>query len=60
MAEANDYIVADIKLADFGRKELDIAETENEFLQRCSHIHPVGIFLSKVGKLTLEQCPSLF
>ncbi len=25
---ANDYAIADIKLADFGRKELDIAETE--------------------------------
>src|SRR5210317_2035429 len=25
---ANDYIVKDIKLAEFGRKELDIAETE--------------------------------
>ena len=25
---ANDYIVKDIALADFGRKELDIAETE--------------------------------
>jgi adenosylhomocysteinase len=25
---ANDYIVKDITLADFGRKELDIAETE--------------------------------
>jgi len=25
---ANDYIIKDIKLADFGRKELDIAETE--------------------------------
>ena len=25
---ANDYIVKDISLADFGRKELDIAETE--------------------------------
>jgi adenosylhomocysteinase len=25
---ANDYIVKDITLADFGRKELDIAETK--------------------------------
>ena len=25
---ANDYIIKDIALADFGRKELDIAETE--------------------------------
>ena len=25
---ANDYVVADIKLADFGRKEISIAETE--------------------------------
>jgi len=25
---ANDYIVADIKLADFGRREIAIAETE--------------------------------
>lgn len=28
MAENNDYIIADISLADFGRKELDIAESE--------------------------------
>ncbi|NBC48427.1 MAG: adenosylhomocysteinase [Gammaproteobacteria bacterium] len=28
MSEFNDYKVADISLADFGRKELDIAETE--------------------------------
>ena len=28
MAVENDYVVADIKLADWGRKELDIAETE--------------------------------
>jgi adenosylhomocysteinase len=27
-AVANDYIVKDISLADFGRKELNIAETE--------------------------------
>ena len=25
---ANDYVVKDIALAEFGRKELDIAETE--------------------------------
>ncbi|MCP4449364.1 MAG: adenosylhomocysteinase, partial [Myxococcales bacterium] len=25
---AKDYVIADIGLADFGRKELDIAETE--------------------------------
>ena len=28
MSEFDDYIVKDINLADFGRKELDIAETE--------------------------------
>ena len=28
MSDASDYIVADIKLADYGRKEIDIAETE--------------------------------
>jgi adenosylhomocysteinase len=28
MANANDYVVKDITLAEFGRKELDIAETE--------------------------------
>src|SRR5665213_1533886 len=28
MTAAHDYIVADIKLADFGRKEISIAETE--------------------------------
>ena len=26
--DGHDYVVADISLADFGRKELDIAETE--------------------------------
>src|SRR5262245_41446060 len=28
MKSGNDYLVADIKLADWGRKELNIAETE--------------------------------
>ena len=28
MSDTHDYVVADIKLAEFGRKELDIAETE--------------------------------
>ena len=28
MTAAHDYVVADIKLADFGRKEISIAETE--------------------------------
>ena len=28
MSEFNDYKVADISLADYGRKEMDIAETE--------------------------------
>ena len=28
MADFTDYVVADISLADWGRKELDIAETE--------------------------------
>jgi adenosylhomocysteinase len=28
MTATNDYVVANIKLADYGRKELDIAETE--------------------------------
>ena len=32
---AHDYVVADIKLADFGRKELDIAETEMPGLMAC-------------------------
>ncbi|WP_417626030.1 adenosylhomocysteinase [Pararhodobacter aggregans] len=32
---AADYIVKDIKLADFGRKELDIAETEMPGLMAC-------------------------
>ena len=30
-----DYIIKDIKLADFGRKELDIAETEMPGLMAC-------------------------
>ncbi|MBV7379910.1 adenosylhomocysteinase [Maritimibacter dapengensis] len=32
---ANDYIVKDISLADYGRKELDIAETEMPGLMAC-------------------------
>ena len=32
---SNDYVVADISLADFGRKELDIAETEMPGLMAC-------------------------
>ena len=32
---ANDYIIKDISLAGFGRKELDIAETEMPGLMTC-------------------------
>jgi adenosylhomocysteinase len=32
---ANDYIVKDISLAAYGRKELDIAETEMPGLMAC-------------------------
>ena len=32
---ANDYIVKDINLAAYGRKELDIAETEMPGLMAC-------------------------
>ncbi len=32
---AADYIVKDISLAEFGRKELDIAETEMPGLMSC-------------------------
>ena len=35
---ANDYIVKDIALADFGRKELDIAETEMPGLMALKRI----------------------
>ena len=35
MTKFNDYIVADISLADWGRKELDIAETEMPGLMAC-------------------------
>ncbi|MEO0728828.1 MAG: adenosylhomocysteinase [Pseudomonadota bacterium] len=35
MAKPNDYAVADIGLADYGRKELDIAETEMPGLMAC-------------------------
>jgi adenosylhomocysteinase len=35
MSIAQDYIVADITLADYGRKELDIAETEMPGLMAC-------------------------
>lgn len=35
MSAEKDYIVADINLADYGRKELDIAETEMPGLMSC-------------------------
>jgi len=35
MSNSNDYVVADLSLADFGRKELDIAETEMPGLMAC-------------------------
>ena len=35
MANAQDYVVADISLADYGRKEIDIAETEMPGLMAC-------------------------
>ncbi len=35
MTANNDYVIADIKLADWGRKELDIAETEMPGLMAC-------------------------
>jgi adenosylhomocysteinase len=35
MSTSKDYIVADISLADWGRKELDIAETEMPGLMAC-------------------------
>jgi adenosylhomocysteinase len=35
MSKPNDYAVADISLADFGRKELEIAETEMPGLMAC-------------------------
>lgn len=35
MSNTQNYVVADIKLADFGRKELDIAETEMPGLMSC-------------------------
>ncbi len=35
MTAQHDYVVADIKLADWGRKELDIAETEMPGLMAC-------------------------
>lgn len=35
MSADKDYIVADIALADYGRKELDIAETEMPGLMSC-------------------------
>jgi adenosylhomocysteinase len=36
MSEFTDYKVADISLADFGRKEMDIAETEMPGLMACA------------------------
>ena len=35
MARAKDYVVADISLADWGRKEIEIAETEMPGLMAC-------------------------
>ncbi|MCQ0987776.1 adenosylhomocysteinase [Jiella marina] len=35
MSEHNDYVVKDISLADYGRKEIDIAETEMPGLMAC-------------------------
>ncbi len=35
MARSNDYVVADIGLADWGRKEIEIAETEMPGLMAC-------------------------
>ena len=35
MAAGKDYIVADISLADWGRKEIEIAETEMPGLMAC-------------------------
>nr|WP_035000346.1 adenosylhomocysteinase [Bartonella tamiae] len=35
MMAANDYVIKDINLAEFGRKELDIAETEMPGLMAC-------------------------
>ncbi|MFZ1775080.1 MAG: adenosylhomocysteinase [Rhizobiaceae bacterium] len=35
MTAFNDYVIADIKLADWGRKELNIAETEMPGLMAC-------------------------
>ena len=35
MSTTNDYLVADIGLADFGRKEITIAETEMPGLIAC-------------------------
>ena len=32
---STDYVVADIELADFGRKEIEIAETEMPGLMAC-------------------------
>jgi adenosylhomocysteinase len=35
MSKTNDYAIADIALADYGRKEIDIAETEMPGLMAC-------------------------
>ncbi len=39
MADANDYKVADISLAEWGRKEIDIAETEMPGLMALRREH---------------------
>ncbi len=35
MAAETDYVVADLSLADWGRKEIEIAETEMPGLMAC-------------------------
>ena len=35
MTRSKDYLVADISLADWGRKEIEIAETEMPGLMAC-------------------------
>jgi len=47
---SGDYRVADISLADFGRKELDLAEFEMPGLMACRAEYPTNFFHDENGK----------
>ena len=52
---ANDYIVKDISLAAFGRKELDIAETEMPGLMALRAEYGESKPLSEIGRASCRE-----